>query len=143
MHHPPVILALVLAVAAGCANGAKTKMSDDLTTCASLDECAARDGKRVAVVGVYTPFSPMPNRKRDDDSPLPVRIVLGDGGGPLLAPYWHGDAVRPADEVARHAGKKVRVVGTFHRQSPPPPDPDAATLGGPCIHPIEKIEPAE
>ena len=143
MHHTLAILALALAVSVGCANGAKTKMSDDLTTCASLAECGARDGKRIAVVGVYTPFSPMPNRKRDDDSPLPVRIVLGDGGGPLLAPYWHQDAVRPADEVARYAGKKVRVVGTFLGQSPPPPDPEAATLGGPCLHPIEKIELAE
>jgi hypothetical protein len=141
MHRTLAILAL--ACSAGCSNGVKNQMSDDPPTCASLAECGARDGKRVSVVGVYTPFFPMPNRKRDDDSPLPVRIVLGDGKGPLLEPYWHKDAIRPADEAARHAGKKVRVIGTFHKESPPPPDPEAATLGGPCIHPVEKIEPAE
>lgn len=118
-------------------------MSDAPPTCATLAECVARDGQRVVVVGVYTPFSPMPNRKRDDDTPIPVRIALGDGNGPLLEPYWHKDAARSAAEVARHTGKKVRVIGTFHRQSPPPPDPEAATMGGPCLHPVERIEPAE
>lgn len=141
MHR--TLATLALALAAGCPNGVKKKMSEDLPTCVSLSECGARDGQRVSVVGVYTPFSPMPNRKRDDDSPLPVRIMLEGGEGPLLAPYWHGDAVRPADEVARYTGKKVRVTGTFHKVSPPPPEPNAATLGGPCLHPIEKIEPAE
>jgi hypothetical protein len=144
MHHTlaPALATLALALAAGCSNGVK-KMSEELPTCASLSECGAREGQRVTVVGVYTPFSPMPNRKRDDDSPLPVRITLGDGAGLLLEPYWHRDAVRPADEMARHAGKKVRVTGTFHKESPKPPEPDVATLGGPCLHPVEKIEPAE
>ena len=78
-----------------------------------------------------------------EERPLPVRIAFGDGSGPLLEPYWHKDAIRSTGEVARHAGKKVRVVGTFHGQSPAPPDPEAATLGGPCIHPVEKIELVE
>lgn len=52
--------------------------------------------------------------------------------------------MRPLDEIARYDGQRVRVTGTFLREMPPHPTnpPEAAALGGPCIHPVESIEPA-
>ena len=132
------LLPFLLAV--GCASG--VKMSDQtIPTCTTVAECKGHDGKRVAVVGVYTLHESNPNRKLDDDSPKPVRLVLAGEKGPFLEPFWHKDAVRPKDEVAKYQGKTVRVTGTFHAQQPRDPSapPHAAAMGGSCVHPVESI----
>jgi hypothetical protein len=113
-----------------------------LPTCLTLSECSAHDGKRVAIVGVYTPFLIGPPKSRGEGSP-PIRIAVADDEGPLLAPFWHEKGVRPKEEIDRYSGKRVRVVGIFHKNSPPPPDSRMATVGGPCFHPLESIELAE
>jgi hypothetical protein len=112
-------------------------------TCLTLSECSAYDGKRVAIVGIYTPSPPMTPTWREEGLTVPIRIALADHAGPLLAPYWHQKGIRPRAEIDRYEGKRVRVVGVFHKISPPPPDPRMGTLGGPCFHPFESIELAE
>lgn len=135
-----VILALV--ALAACKNGVKQQMSDELPTCATLAECAAHDGQRVHVIGVYTLHNVMPSRKLDEAT-APVRLTLGDGLGPYVAAYWHADAARSATEKATYTGKRVRLTGTFHTKMPPAPDPRMAQMGGPCVHPVESIALAD
>ena len=72
------------------------------------------------------------------------RQLPAPGKRTLLEPYWHKQAVRPEVEVSRYLGKKVRVTGRYHRVQPKNPDdpPHASAMGGPCIYPVESIEPA-
>jgi hypothetical protein len=53
--------------------------------------------------------------------------------------------MRPLDEIGRYDRKKVRVTGKFLREMPPHPTdpPEAASLAGACIHPVEDITLAE
>ena len=140
---PRIALSIISFVAvAACANGVKQKMTDDLPTCTTLADCNTHDGQRVHVVGVYTLHNPMPSRALDEET-APVRIALTDELGPFVAAYWHGDAVRAPAEKTRYQGQRVRVTGTFRRTMPAAPDPRMAQLGGPCIHPVETIEPAD
>jgi hypothetical protein len=114
-------------------------MNDDkLPTCATLAECKAHDGRRVHVVGVYTIYNVMPARPLDKET-APVRIAFGDEMGPFLGAYWHQDGSRPQAEKAQLEGKRVRVTGTFLNNMPPNPNPRAASLAGPCIHPIDSV----
>lgn len=119
-------------------------MKDGLPTCTAIATCDAHDGQDVTVVGVYGLF---PDQPGIDYTGVPraVRITVDDGVGPFLAPYWHKDAIRPADEVGRFQGKRVRVTGRYHRVQPRNPDdpPHASAMGGPCVHPIESIELAD
>ncbi len=120
-------------------------MKDEtLPTCTTSAACNANDGKRITVVGVYGMFPDQPGVDYTD-VPRAVRITLDDGIGPFLEPYWHKDAVRPNDETGKYLGKRVRVTGRYHHQQPRNPDdpPYASAMGGPCIHPVEKLEPAE
>ena len=114
---------------------------ETLPTCTTIAACNANDGKRIAVIGIYGMF---PDQLGIDYTNIPraVRITLDDGIGPFLEPYWHNDALRPEDESSKYLGKRVRVTGRYYRQQPKNPDdpPYASTIGGPCIHPVEKIE---
>lgn len=130
-------------VFAACSPGVN-KMKENLTTCSTSAACDANDGKTVAVVGTYRLF---PDQPGVDYTGVPraVRIALDDGPGPFLEPYWHKEAIRPDAEVTRYQGKKVRVTGRYYRTQPRNPDdpPHASAMGGPCLHPVEKIELAK
>jgi hypothetical protein len=120
-------------------------VSAEVPACASLAECRAHDGERVEVVGTYTVWDPMPDRPDDLDPPRQVIIAVEpDGGGPYLGAWGRPGHHRELAEIASLGGRKVRVVGTFHADMPPHPTdpPEAASLGGPCIHPVESIRPA-
>ncbi len=120
--------------------------SEALPTCATLAECSAHDGERVHVVGVYAVWDPLPNRARDHPPSRQVMLRFESGeDGPYLEAWGHAGHLRPLDEIARHRGRKVRVTGTFLREMPAHPSdpPEAASLAGPCIHPIEAIALAQ
>ena len=116
-----------------------------LPTCRTLAECMANDGKRVAVVGLYRVWDPLPQRKLDHPPAQQVVVMLGAQQGPFLEPWGDERHMRSLDEIARFNGKNVRVVGTFLSEMPhlPSDNPDAATLGGPCIRSIEDIQIAD
>jgi len=123
-----------------CAPGVN-KMKDNPPTCTTVATCDANDGQTVTVAGTYQLF---PDQPGVDYTGVPraVRIALDDGPGPFLEPYWHKQAVRPAAEIARYLGKKVRVTGRYYRVQPRNPDdpPHASAMGGPCLYPVESIE---
>jgi hypothetical protein len=114
-----------------------------LPVCTSMAECAAHDGERVTVVGVYVLHEDRPRKAYDDESELPVRIMFGEEIGPYLEPSWHKGSQRPIDEIARCRDKAVRVTGVFHRKSPPPPDLRSAYRGDACLHPVEEVAPTD
>lgn len=143
----PVLLTLwTCASAVACTNGINKTMNEKLPTCTTLAECASHDGERVTVVGVYTVWDPLPDRAANH--PPAQQVVLTfppDTEGPFLEAWGHKGHMRALDEIARYKGKKVRVTGTFARKMPPHPTdpPEAASVDGPCIRPVESITLAE
>ncbi|MBZ0237399.1 MAG: hypothetical protein K8M05_34090 [Deltaproteobacteria bacterium] len=80
----------------------------------------ARSGTMVEVFGTYEEAASGKAPDAPKDGHAAVR--LDDGSLVHLQPPWHPDAVRPADELARYAGKPVVVKGILFKQCPPPPD---------------------
>jgi hypothetical protein len=117
-------------------------LDDTPPICRTTAECDARDGQRIAVVGTYRHFPDQPGIDYTD-VPRAVRIELADGRGPVLEPYWSPGAGRPEAEIRQHLGRRVRVVGRYHRLMPrnPVDPPYASAVGGPCIE-VESIEAA-
>ena len=103
-----------------------------------------RHGQRVEIEGIYTAREVRPSS--GGGAGQVVVVVSDDGREVMLEPFWHPDVVRPAEERARFEGRRVRVVGTYHREQPPQPGlPEgavAASYGGACIHPVESVTPA-
>lgn len=136
---------LTFVLAAACTNGVKT-MNDKLPTCTTLADCLLHDGERVNVVAVYSVWDPLPVRAANHPPAQQVMLMFGpDKEGPFLGAWGHDGHMRALDEIARYKNRKVRVTGKFSRQMPPHPTdpPEAASLNGPCIHPVESITLAE
>ena len=117
----------------------------DLPTCSTLEACRRHDGRRVAVVGTYTPHDPYPAHAKGD-LPVLARIALDDTEeGPFLGAFHDPAAARSEEERERLAGRRVRAVGVFHSVQPKDPgaDPRAASFGGPCLQPVEVVEAVE
>jgi hypothetical protein len=134
---PPIFLA----ACATCSHGVK-KMDENLVTCTTLAECKQHDGKRVHVVALYSVWDPLPVRAKDHPPAQQVMLMFGaEQEGPFLGAWGHDGHMRPLDEIARHAGKKVRVTGKFLSVMPshPTDPPEAASISGPCIHPVELL----
>jgi hypothetical protein len=110
--------------------------------CTTLADCDARDGLRIAIVGVYR-FYPDLAGFDYSKAPRAVRIELNDGLGPFLEPFWSKRAIRPQSEIHRFLHKRVCVVGYYHKNMPPNRDDPsfASGMGGPCIE-VETIDPA-
>ena len=108
--------------------------------CTTLAGCNARDGARITVVGVYRYHPDLPGIDYSQ-APRAVRLVLDDGIGPFLDPFWSDRAVRPQSEIDACLGKRVRVTGRYHKDMPQnPDDPDfASAMGGPCIE-VETVD---
>ncbi len=114
-----------------------------IPTCATLAECDAHDDKRIEVVGTYVVWDPLPFRAPSQPPAQQVVIMFGSEEGPYLGAWGHDGHLRPLEEIARLADHRVRVIGTFHRTMPPHPTdpPMAASVSGPCIHPVESVIP--
>lgn len=130
-----VVLAFV-----ACGPKPTSPVDDQPVVCASVADCDAKDGARVAVVGVYRFYPDAPGIK-SSDAPRAVRLELADGIGPFLDPFWSSRAIRPAAEVEQFLGKRVRVIGVYHKTMPRNPDdpPQASMMGGPCLE-VERVE---
>jgi len=119
--------------------------NSDPVPCSTWDACIPNDGKRVAIIGVYTLHRPLAGMKGGGDI-IRVRIIPEGGRrGPYLEPYWHTDSTRDAKELAALDGKRVRVVGKLYLTPPtnPKDPPGASTMGGAVIHPVEDISEVE
>jgi hypothetical protein len=121
---------------------------EKLSTCVSLAACKAHDGERVHVLGVYSVWEPMPTRPDGYPPSRQVMLKFGandDAEGLFLGAWGYGDHMRPLAEISRHRGKKVLVTGRFLSSMPPHPTdpPEAASVNGPCIHPIERLDTAD
>jgi hypothetical protein len=111
--------------------------------CRTPTECAAFDGKRVTVVGVYRALPHPKGAVRGETQPVLARVEIDGGDGPYLEPFYRAAAQRDDAELARLNGRRVRVTGVYYRVQPRNPDdpPHAAAMGGSCIADIEQITP--
>ncbi|MBK6515867.1 MAG: hypothetical protein IPM79_33630 [Polyangiaceae bacterium] len=128
-------MTLALAVMSpGCAPRAAAPL------CTTVASCAAQDGTRVAVVGIYRVF-PSYEAVAVADVPRAARLELEDGDGPDLDPYWSERARRSQAEIDRYLGQRVRVIGTYRKDMPkhPTDPPYASAMGGPCVE-VESLE---
>ena len=114
-------------------------------TCTTLAECEAHDGEQVEVVGTYKVWDPLPVRGPSSRRRSRWSVMFGSEEGPYLGAWGYGDHRRPLEEIERLADRSVRVVGTSSSRTMPPhptDPPTAASVSGPCIHPVESIAPA-
>ena len=112
--------------------------------CRTPAECAAFDGKRVTVVGIYRALPHPKGAVRGESEPILARVDLGSGEGPYLEPFYKPAARRNDGELKRLDGKRVRVTGVYYPEQPrnPADPPYAAAMGGSCIADIEELAPA-
>jgi hypothetical protein len=115
------------------------------TCCSTYDDVKAFDGRRVSLLGVYTPIAVRKGlkNKAEDDRARTVAIVASEALSVMLEVYYAPLGTRSEDEIARFAGKRVRVVGTLHARTPEQSLPEgvAQTMIGPCLTEIESIQP--
>jgi len=117
--------------------------------CDSFEQIKQLDGTRVILEGVYKPVILSKRPARDPmPEPPPGKPALVSIDPPsqyqvMLGVYHSASGPRPAEEVDRLRGKKVRVTGTLHAFTPSQTDPSGAvmqTMIGPYIEP-ESIDP--
>jgi hypothetical protein len=108
----------------------------------SIDKLRQTSGRRAEVEGRYAQIDVRMRIKGDPVYLGHAAVMLDDGTEVTLEPVWAEHAIRPADEIARCDGHRVRVTGTAHEQAPEPPEP-TATFAAPCISPVDSVEPLD
>lgn len=134
------LLTFTLLAHVACSTGVK-KMGT-LPVCRSMDECNAHDGEQVQVIGVYTVWDPLPVRSKRQSPARQVVLMFDSEEGPFLGAWGQDNHFRALDEISRFGGRRVRVTGKFLSKMPPHPTdpPHAASVDGPCLHPVEAID---
>jgi hypothetical protein len=105
----------------------------------AADDLERASGRRGAVVGVYHQVDVRQVAEGPPQYDGHAAIRLEDGVDVFLEPTWSDAALRPADEIERSDGKRVRAVGVVHARAPEPPEPVAAIVS-PCVAPVEAVE---
>lgn len=111
------------------------------TCCATREELQANDGKRVVVVGTYKAMRV--EMKKQPGKPPVHAEVLTPGGPLVIGVYYTAEGRRPADELKKLDGKKVRVTGVLRARTPMQTSPDGipmASMMEPCVSPVESVE---
>jgi hypothetical protein len=108
----------------------------------SLDELRRASGQGAEVEGRYAQIDVRMRIKGDPVYLGHAAVTLDDGTEVTLEPVWAEQAIRPADEIARCDGHRVRVTGTVHEETPEPPEPTASFVS-PCISPVDAVEPLD
>jgi|GEM_PF-3844555 len=130
-----------------CENNQSTmdKKNEEAYFAKNMEQLLKMNEEIVTIEGIYTMHNPYRKKKGVKKQDLPAQIVFeGDeDNGVFLEPFWHEDAKRNLNEIEKFEGKKVLVTGTFYESMPENPDPRMASLGGLCIHPVQKIELVE
>jgi hypothetical protein len=117
--------------------------SPDPICCQTRDDLRAADGKRVTVEGIYR--ATRIEMKKQPGTPKVHAQVETPGGTLVLGVYYMAEGRRPAEELARLDGKKVRVVGTLNVKPPTQTSPDGipmASMIEPCLSPVESVTEA-
>ena len=136
-------LLLALALAAGCAarkHAKEDRMSGapevpDVIDRAGIVEHA---GERVRVVGRYTQLDVRVNPTGAPEFRGHVTLILDDRTAVLLEAEWREQAIRPAEEIARLAEKRVAATGMILPRAPRHPE-GAASPALPCLVEIESV----
>lgn len=118
----------------------KVSPKPEVACCQTRDELRANDGKRVTIEGVYR--ATRIEMKKQPDKPKVHAQLETPGGMLVLGIYYKAEGRRPAEELARLDGKKVRVVGVVKVTPPTQTSPDGipmASMIEPCISPVESV----
>jgi hypothetical protein len=108
----------------------------------SIDALRRASGRRAEVEGRYAQIDVRMRVKGDPVYRGHAAVMLDDGTEVTLEPVWAEQAIRPAEEISRCDGHRVRVTGTAHEQAPEPPEP-TASLVSPCISPVDAVAPLD
>jgi hypothetical protein len=139
---------VLLAVGVSCAGGGAKVTRDHPPDpcCATPDDVARLDGRRVTVTGIYRPRA-VTMRPAAPGGPRPRTVAIETEGGDLMLGVYHAEeGRRPTEEIDRLEGRRVRVVGVVHARTPTQLSPDGvpmATMIGPYIGGVERVELAE
>ncbi len=107
--------------------------SPSLSSDVEVRTAADRDAKAGEMVEVFGTYQHVSGGKAPDAAPDGHAAVrLDDGSQIWLAPPWHTDAIRTAEEIARYDGKSVVAKGLLFAECPPPPD-GRAYAKVPCL----------
>ena len=102
------------------------------------------DGQPVVAEGTYVQVD-VRKRIRDADDPVyhgHAAVKLSDDHRLFIEPTWSEHAIRSRDEIRRHEGQQVTVVGTLHNRCPTPPQPAAAIIS-PCLVNVTSLQLAQ
>lgn len=124
--------------------------SPPLPCCSDFQAVHQADGQRVLVVGRYTPvlLTKRPGQPNPADvvpgKPTTVTIDLENGVSLMLEVYHRPSGLRPVEEIARLAGKRVEIIGVLHERTPSrhTDDGEAQTMIGPYVGSIESLREA-
>jgi hypothetical protein len=145
-------LSVIGSAVGGCGAVARdpSPISAPSTCCSAREDIARLDGRRVLLEGTYrTVFltkSPALARELEDrgEKSRTAAIETACGESVVLEVSYLPEGARPAAEIARFEGKRVRVTGVLHLSTPEQTTPDghtAQTMIGPYIS-VEDIREA-
>ena len=106
----------------------------------SLQEIQEVSGRRARLAGVYQQVDLRQKPRPPAVFAGQVALVLDDGAAVYMEPSWSEVALRSSEERSQFEGRRVVVTGVVWAEMPEPPEPLAHVLG-PCVSPVEKIEP--
>jgi hypothetical protein len=126
--------------------------------CDDWEDIQAKDGQHVVVVGMYETVHlykrPKPEGLTDEEYraqldekfgvPTTVSVTPESGYSLMLGVYYRSEGARPAEEREQYDGKRVRVTGILHQQTPTQMHDGMPmqTMIGPYLD-VKSIEPAE
>ncbi len=107
---------------------------------AGLSQLQERSGQRAVIAGVYHQVDVRQKQRPPAVYAGHVAIGLDDSTEVYLEPIWSTAALRSPEERNRFDRRRVAVTGVVLARMPEPPEP-AAHLMGPCVSPVEQVEP--
>ena len=129
-----------LALALALLGSGPTLKTAPVACCSTREELRSLDGQRVTVTGIYR--ATRIELKKQPGKPAVHAQLQTPGGMLVLGIYYDAKGRRPAEELARLDGKKVRVVGTLRVRPPTQTSPDGipmASMIEPCLSPVESV----
>jgi hypothetical protein len=137
MAERKTIMKYFLVALASC--GSASPRASLPSCCATYDDVRALDGRKVDLVGTYKPIA-VRKGPRDEvaDAAAKTVAIVASGTAVMLEIYYKPAGRRDDTEIARFAGRRVRVIGTLHVHTPS----QLQTMIGPYISEIENIRDA-